>query len=64
MKKMSFLASKESGAIEALDRLRKIYVESPLDSADVIVGSSRCNEQLFKTRSIAYSIQFHIEIEN
>jgi NAD+ kinase len=38
MKKMSFLASKESGAIEALDRLRKIYVESPLDSADVIVA--------------------------
>ena len=33
-------------------------------SAELIASSSRCREQLFKIGSLAYGLQFHIEIEN
>ncbi len=32
--------------------------------AELIASSSRCKEQLFKIGSLAYGIQFHVEIEN
>ena len=33
-------------------------------SAELLAGSCRCDEQLFKIGSIAYGLQFHVEIEN
>tara|TARA_B100001250_G_scaffold401963_1_gene414467 strand:+ start:1439 stop:2170 length:732 start_codon:yes stop_codon:yes gene_type:complete len=33
-------------------------------TSDLIASSSRCKEQLFKIGSLAYGLQFHIEIED
>ena len=33
-------------------------------TAKLIASSSRCNEQLFQIGSLAYGIQFHVEIDN
>ena len=33
-------------------------------TAELIAGSSRCLEQLFKIGPLAYGLQFHLEIEN
>ena len=33
-------------------------------TAELIASSTRCEEQLFRIGSMAYGLQFHIEVEN